>query len=59
MRLALAERIELLHGLFASLRVPGRDVNSCAVRNVSLGDHAADAFGAAGDQHHFALQDLD
>lgn len=52
---ALARGIHFLAGLFAGLGVARGYVDSCAVLDKALADHAADAFGAAGDENDFAL----
>jgi len=53
--LALAERVEFFARLLAGRGVAGGDVDFGAVGDESFGDHAADAFGAAGDEDDFVL----
>lgn len=53
---AFAEGVEFFAGLFACFGVARGDVDRCAVLDEAFGNHAADAFGTARDEHDFVLQ---
>ncbi|MCY1456543.1 hypothetical protein D9M71_737680 [compost metagenome] len=51
-----SERAELIGGLPAGFDIAGTDVNGGASLDIGLGDHFADATGAAGHQCGAALE---